>query len=51
MFPACSATGALQTTDPLGHFVQRATRRSSTGAVTDLWSSAPIGAVSYDNIA
>lgn len=51
MFPACSATGALQRTDHLGHFVQRATRRSSTGAVTDLWSSAPIGAVSYDDIA
>lgn len=50
MFPACSATGALQTTDPLGHFAQRATRRSY-GAVTDLWSSAPIGAVSYDDIA
>lgn len=51
MFPACSATGALQMIDPLGHFVQRATRRSSTDAVTDLWSSAPIGAVSYDDIA
>lgn len=47
MLPACSATGARQTTDPLGHFVQRATRRSSTG----LWSSAPIEAVSYDDIA
>lgn len=50
MFPACSATGALQMTDPLGHLVQRATRRSSTGAATDLRSSALIGAVSYDNI-
>lgn len=43
MFPACSATGALQMIEPLGHFVQRATRRSPTGATTDLSSRAPIG--------
>lgn len=38
-----SATGALQMIEPLGEFVQCATGRSPTGAVTDLWSRARTG--------